>query len=141
MYAAGDPAGALPPFNLSCQVRRWRSYICAELAAEVRLDCWGAAARRSRNTEALLGFPCRLFLGGSADPFRQAFIRAAGIPCPGGCPLGFLPRRTCQTHPCPFFHHRYKQSGSASAMFFFGQTAVSSPPGVLSTATQMSSSH
>lgn len=61
MYAAGDPAGALPPFNLSCQVRRWRSYICAELAAEVRLDRWGAAAPRSRSTKALLGLPCRLF--------------------------------------------------------------------------------
>lgn len=76
MYAAGDPAGALPPFNLSCQVRRWRSYICGELAAEVRLDCWGAAAPRSRNTEALLGFPGRLF---SADLLTR-FARLSFVP-------------------------------------------------------------
>lgn len=61
MYAAGDSAGALPPFNLSCQVRRWCSYICSELAVEARLDCWGQLLNTAGTRKALLGFPRRLF--------------------------------------------------------------------------------
>lgn len=74
---------------------------------------------------------------GSADPFRQAFIRAAGIPCPGGRPLGSSePYRGVPAKPTsvPFF---ITATNKAAAVFFFpGQTEGLSLPGVLLTAVR-----
>lgn len=141
MYAAGDPAGALPPFNLSCQVRRWRSYICGELAAEVRLDCWGAAAPRSRNTEALLGFPGRLF---SADMLTR-FARLSFVPrvfrvledalwVSLNPTAAYLPNPPVSLFSSPLQTKRQR----FCRVFFFssGKTAGLSLPGVLLTAVR-----
>lgn len=74
MYAAGDSAGALPPFNLSCQVRRRCFYICSELAAEVQLDRWGQLLNTAGTRKPSWAFHAGLFVDLLTRFSRLSFV-------------------------------------------------------------------
>lgn len=74
MDAAGDSAGALPPFNLSCQVRRRCVSSCTELAVEAQADWW----RQLLNTAATRK-PSRAFHAGLFVDLLTRFTRLSFV--------------------------------------------------------------
>lgn len=142
MYAAGDSAGALPPFNLSCQVRRRCFYVCSELAAEVQLDRWGQLLNTAGTRKPSWAFHAGLFVDLLTRFSRLSFVLrvlrvqedalwVSGEPCS---------HAPAKTHHCPFFRHRYKV---AAFCFFFSSKQVWLVMGFfyLLSGAHMSSSH
>lgn len=74
MYAAGDSAGALPPFNLSCQVRRRCFYIFSELAVEVQLNGWGQLLNTAGARKPSWAFHTGLFVDLLTRFSRLSFV-------------------------------------------------------------------